>query len=63
MRVFSFDDEQTAWLTTIVRYRLEDETHEKQEKLSSGYLKDMDLVEHRIEVWKSIYLELTKSPI
>ena len=60
MKNFSFNEEQIEWLTVIVKYRLDDETAEKNDKLLCEHTENMDVVEHRIRVWQSIYDELTK---
>jgi len=60
MKNFSFNEEQIEWLTVIVKYRLDDEIAEKNDKLLCEYTENMDVVEHRIGVWQSIYDELTK---
>jgi hypothetical protein len=59
MKNFTLSEEQLKWLCTIVKYRIEDEEEEK--KFGSFHSKDgAERNQMRIDMWQSIYNELTK---
>jgi hypothetical protein len=62
MKTFNFNDEQWRWLCTIVKYRVDDETKEKN--FASFHSKDgAEKNQMRIDMWQSIYDELTKEEV
>ena len=57
---FELNEEQLQWLTTIVKYRIEDETNEMKELVLCKMNDSIKRCQSRIDMWQSIFDELTK---
>lgn len=60
MKNFTLNEEQLKWLCTIVKYRIEDEQKEKIDLQESHRDEWLSKNQKRIDMWQSIYSELTK---
>jgi len=61
MHTFTFNDDQWRWLCTAVKYRIDDELAERRE---IGKREEaLSINQMRIDMWQSIYNELTKDEV